>query len=120
MRKHSPISAPPFPPPIGVELQGAESLQSFTLTGLPVRGNCNKHIMLKALYKRRKPLCLPYGHVFSDVQEAWPCFGAKLVFVSKRHKTTVFIHNPGRHLELMNFLTSISLMSITSKLKNQN
>ena len=36
--KCSPVSAPPYPP-YGVELLGAESLQSPTLTGPPARGS---------------------------------------------------------------------------------
>ena len=39
--KCSPVSAPPYPPH-GVELLGAESLQSPTLTGPPARGSSDR------------------------------------------------------------------------------
>ena len=55
------------------------------------------------------------GHIFLDVHEAQPRFGAKLV-IKFRHKITVFIHNSGRSLELVDFLTSFRLMSITSRI----
>ena len=56
------------------------------------------------------------GHIFLDVHEAQPHCGARLVFVLKRHKITVFICNSGRSVEFVDFLTSFRLMSITSRI----
>ena len=53
----SSFSAPPYPPH-GVELTGAESLQSPTLTGPPARGASNISSMGLTLSKRIKALCL--------------------------------------------------------------
>ena len=67
--KCSSFSAPPYPPH-GVELTGAESLQSPTLTGPPARGASNTPSMRLNLNKRWKALCLPFGRHFLDSHEA--------------------------------------------------
>ena len=67
--KCSAVSAPPYPPH-GVELLGAESLQSPTLTGPPARGSSATLIMRIALYKSCSTLSLPCGRHFLRFHEA--------------------------------------------------
>ena len=57
-------------PPHGVELLGAESLQSPTLTGPPARGRSATLIMRIALYKSCSTLFLPCGRHFLRLHEA--------------------------------------------------
>ena len=64
--KCSPVSAPPY----GVELLGAESLQSPTLTGPPARGSSATLVMRTALYKSCSTLFLPCGRHFLRLHEA--------------------------------------------------
>ena len=81
LSKMLPVSAPPTPL-IRVELLDAESLQSPTLTGPPARGSTEKPIDAENTYLRRDSVfSFHVGHIFLDVHEAEPRFGAKLVFV---------------------------------------
>ena len=111
----SPVSAPPYSPH-GLELQGAESLQSPTLTGPPARRSsyrltCEYHyirvVQLVQLFSSR------VGRIFLD------CTGHSLVLVLSLFssynviKITVFVYNSGRRIKLVDFSISFSWMSVT-------